>query len=96
MMNTADMCMQVKPLSPTEQVRHLQHQIERASERTEIEEVAGKVTNLVDNIQRERSNLKNLAVEQKSAEARLSTYLLEHQIAVAKFKELGAIPQPTA
>lgn len=82
--------------SPSERIKQLERQIERAEERSEIERTANTVAMLVEIIQAKRVHIKNLKTELESTETQLNTSLLEHGLAIAKFKELGAIPQPTA
>lgn len=91
-----DSCPQTMRTSPGDQIKMLQRQVEHAEQRTDIEKVAMQVAGLVENIQAKRAYIKSLKNELESSETQLNTCLLEHQIAVAKFKELGAIPQPTA
>lgn len=82
--------------SPSEQIQQLRAQLERAEQRTDIEQTALYVAGRIENINALRCNIKSLKLELASNETRLNESLIEHATAVARFKELGAIPQPTA
>lgn len=82
--------------SPKEQVESLQRQLQHAESRTDIETVATNAAGLVEhigNLRRDIATHEHIVKELKDSH---NTALLQHQLTVAKFKELSAVPQPTA
>lgn len=82
--------------SPKEQVESLQRQLQHAESRTDIETVAMKAADLVETINELRIDITNYELGLRNYREKLSASLLDHQLTVAKFKELSAVPQPTA
>lgn len=94
----ADQCgmaMQIKR-SPAQQIADLQDQVKYAAQRSPIEECATEVANCVTMISEHRGEIAQLERSLAYRREQLAEYLLKHQLAIAKFKELGAVAQPTS
>jgi hypothetical protein len=89
-------CFKQQVPSPKEQVEDLRRQLQHAEQRSDIETVAMKAAELVREISEARNDIAGYENALRNRRERLSAALLEHQLTVAKFKELAAVPQPTA
>lgn len=91
----ADQCMAIKQ-TPAQRITDLENQVKYAATRTPIEECAQEVANHVVMIREHRGEISQLERSLAYSREELAKHLLDHQLAVAKFKELGAVAQPTS
>lgn len=81
-------------MSPSEQIKQLQRQLESSHQRSPVEQSAAYVADLAECITRNRHAIQSLQDELSRMKDQLTTNLLNHQIGLAKLKDLTAVSQP--
>lgn len=81
-------------MSPSEHIKQLQRQLESSQQRSPVEQSATYVADLSEAITRNRNSIQALQAELSRTKDQLTTNLLNHQIELAKLKDLTAVSQP--
>lgn len=82
--------------TPAQRITDLENQVQRAAFRSPIEECAAEVANHVSMINMHRGEIASYERSLAHHREQLAEQLLQHQLAIAKFRELGAVAQPTS